>query len=71
MSRQAVDVETIDNVSLIFRAAGKNYAVDLSRANKALLFGVLPTIVEGLRAVLLSDEFAWEPIAKHVERGEG
>jgi hypothetical protein len=68
---KAVDVDTIDNVNLVFRAGGKNYAVDLSRANKALLFGSLLIVDGGLRAVQLSDEFAWEPIAKHVERGEG
>ena len=67
MSKQAVDVDAIDQVSLVFRADGKTYAVNMSKVNKALLFGMLPTMMEGpMAAVRLSDEFAWESVSKHV-----
>lgn len=67
MSKQAVDVDAIDQVSLVFRADGKTYAVNMSKVNKALLFGMLPTMMEGpMAAARLSDEFAWESVSKHV-----
>ena len=54
-----MDVDAIDQVSLVFRADGKTYAVNMSKVNKALLFGMLPTMMEGpMAAVRLSDELA-------------
>lgn len=66
MSKEGIDVDTIDQVSLVFRANGKSYAVAMGKVNKYMLFSLLPTMMEGpMAAVELAGDFSWEPVSKH------
>lgn len=71
MSAQGIDPDEITNVSLVFQAAGRSYAMDLRGVHVGMLFGVIPIATNRpLKAFPLSSEFSWESIGPHVKRAE-